>query len=45
MTDQAKKIRFFKKIFLVGNVSLKVVFEIFFFTLNDINIDFLKNKL
>ena len=39
------KIRFFKKIFLVANISLDVIFKILFLTLNGANIDFPKKKL
>ena len=45
MTDQANKIRFFEEIFLIANVSPDVVFGMFFFILNNINIDFLKREL
>ena len=43
--NQANKIKFFEKIFLVVNVSSDVVFKILFFTLNNANINFLKRKL
>lgn len=43
--DQVKKVKFFEKSFLIANISLDVVFKIFFLTLNDTNIDFLKKKL
>ena len=45
ITDQANWIIFFKKTSLVANVSLKVIFEIVFFILNNINVDFLEKKL
>ena len=41
VTNKANQIRFFNETFLVANVSLEVVFEIFFFTLSGTNIDFL----
>ena len=43
--DQAEKIKFFKKIFLIVNISPNVVFKIPFFTLNNSNVNFLKRKL
>lgn len=45
IVNQANKIRFFKKTFLIVNIILKILFEIYFFILNNINIDFLKQKL
>ena len=45
VTDQADRVRLFKKTFLVVNVSLDVVFGMLFFTLNSANINFLKKKL
>ena len=45
VTNQADKVKFFKKTFLVGNVIPDVVFEILFFTLSDTDIDFLKREL
>lgn len=41
LTDKAKQVKFFEKIFLVANVSLEIVFIIIFLTLNSTNIDFL----
>ena len=41
MTDKTNWIRFFKMTFLMANVSLKVVFRIFFFTLYVADIDVL----
>lgn len=38
--NKANQERFFEKIFLVVNVSLEVVFGIFFLTLSNANIDF-----
>ena len=40
--NQADKIKFFKTTFLVANISLRIVFEIFFPILNNANINFLK---
>ena len=45
MTDKANQVKFFEKIFLVANVSPKVVFGILFFILSSANIDFLDQKL
>ena len=45
MTDQANRIRFFEKTFLMVNINLDVVLKIPFLTLNDANIDFSKKKL
>lgn len=44
ITDQTNWVKLFEKIFLVANISLKVVFEIFFFILSSVNIDFLGKK-
>lgn len=41
MINKVYQIRNFKKIFLVANVSLKIVFRIFFLTLSNAYIDFL----
>ena len=38
--DKANRVRFFKKTFLVANVSLKVVFVMLFVTLSDMHVDF-----
>ena len=43
--DQANRIRFFEKTFLVANVSPDMVFGMPFFTLSDADIDFPKKKL
>ena len=40
VTDKANQIRFFEKIFLLANISPKIVFRRLFLTLNNINIDF-----
>ena len=45
MKNKAHWIKFFKEIFLVANVSLKVVLGMLFLTLNSANVDFLENKL
>ena len=45
MTDQADKIRFFEKIFLVANASLDVILKMLFFTLTGVDINFSKKKL
>ena len=45
MMDKANQLRFFKKTFLVANVSPKVIFGILFLTLSGIDIDFLGRKL
>ena len=45
MADQADRIRFFEKTFLVANVSPDVVLEMPFFTLSGAEIDFPKRKL
>ena len=41
MTDKANQVRFLEKIFLVANISPKVVFEMHFLILSGVNIDFL----
>ena len=45
VTDQADKVRFFEKIFVVANVSPDMVIGILFLTLSDADVDFLKKKL
>ena len=45
VTDKANQVRFFKKTFLVANVSPEVVFGMHFFTLSNANIDFLDRDL
>ena len=42
MIDKENRVKFFKKIFLAANVSLKVVLKMSFLTLSDTNIDFLE---
>lgn len=39
--DKANYVRFYKKAFLVANISLEVVFGVFFFILSSVNVDFL----
>lgn len=41
ITDKANLEKFFKKTFLIANISSKVVFGILFFILSHINVDFL----
>ena len=43
--DQASKVKFFEKTFLVANVSPNVVFKIPFFILTGVDVNFLKKKL
>ena len=43
--NKANWVKFFKKIFLVANISLEVVFGMFFLILSSINIDFLDWEL
>ena len=43
--DQANRIMFFEKTFLVANVSPNMVFGMLFFTLNDADVIFLKREL
>ena len=45
MIDKANCIRFFEETFLVANISLEVVFLMFFLILSDVDIDFLDWKL
>ena len=42
--DQANKVRFFEKTFLVVNISSDVVLGMPFFTLNGADVDFLKRE-
>lgn len=41
VTYKANQVKFFEEIFLIANVSLKIVFGILFLTLSDAKIDFL----
>lgn len=43
--NKLKKVRYFQKIFLVANINIKIVFEIFFFIFSNININFTQKKL
>ena len=43
--NQANRVKFFEETFLVTNVSLKVVFGMFFLILSGADIDFLKKEL
>ena len=43
--NKANQVRFFEEIFLVTNVSPKVVLRMSFFTLSDANLDFLGCEL
>lgn len=45
INNKDKKIQFFKEIFLLANVSLDIIFEMFFFTLSNANVKFLKQKI
>ena len=45
MLNKTNQIRFFEETFLVINVSPKVVFGIFFFTLSNTNVDFFDQEL
>lgn len=41
VTDKVNQIRFFEETFLMTNINPKIIFEILFSTLSNINIDFL----
>ena len=43
--DKANRVRFFKEIFLVANISPKVVLEMLFLTLSGANVDFSGREL
>lgn len=45
MMDKANRVKFFKETFMIVNVSLEVVFRIFFLTLSNANIDFFDCEL
>ena len=45
VTDQSNRVRFFKEIFLVANISPNIVFGILFLSLSGVNIDFPKKEL
>lgn len=42
--DKLKKARFFQKMFLLANLNIKMVLEMIFLTLNDVNIQFVEKK-
>lgn len=43
--DKSKKARFSQKTFLIADIRVDVVFEMFFLTLNNINIQFIVKNL
>ena len=45
MMDKANRVKFFKEIFMVANVSLEVAFKMPFFILSGANVDFLSREL
>ena len=45
VTDKANQVRVFEKAFLMANISPKIVFEILFLLLSDVDMDFLRQKL
>ena len=45
VTDKANQVRFFKKSFLIANISPKVVFGMSFLNLNSTDVNFLDRKL
>ena len=45
LEDKANRIKFFEETFLVANISPEVVFEMFFLTLSDADVDFSGWKL
>ena len=45
VTDQANRVKFFEKTFLIANISPDVVFGMPFLTLSNVNIDFPKKEL
>ena len=45
ISDKVYQVRFFEKIFLIANVSPKIVLRILFHTLNSTNVNFLRQKL
>lgn len=45
MTNKATRVKFFEEIFLVTNISPKIVLAILFLILSDANVDFLDWKL
>ena len=45
VTDQADRVRFFQKTFLMANTSSDMILKMPFFILSNANINFLKKKL
>ena len=45
VVDKANRVNFFEKTFLVANISPEVIFEVFFLTLSDADVDFLGQEL
>ena len=45
VTNKANQVRFFKKTFLLANISLEIVFEMLFPILSDADVNFLGQKL
>lgn len=45
VNNQANQLEFFKQIFLVANIRLKIIFGMLFFALSIADIDFLGKKL
>ena len=45
MTDKANQVKFFEETLLIANVSLEIVFGIFFLILSGADVDFLDWKL
>lgn len=45
LDDKDKKFRFFEEIFLLANISIDIVFGIFFLILNNVQIDFNNQEL
>ena len=45
MTKKANQVKFFEKTFLVANISLKIVYGMFFLILSNVDINFLNWKL
>ena len=41
LINKANQVKFFKETFLVANISLEVVFRMFFYTLSGTDVDFL----
>lgn len=44
LLDYLEKIQFFKKTYLLVQISMEVILAIFFFTLNNVNIEIIKLK-